>query len=98
MNDGADRKLEGASARLIVAGEWRKCQLKEITPSTAVVETEGGVEVGETVVACVTELGALPGVVDAADGQQLSITFTRPDDAGDAGSPPCQSAGYKRLH
>jgi len=95
MSENGNRNLVGAPARLIVAGEWRDCRLKEITPAEAVLETAGALAVGDAVVACVTELGALPGVVNAAAGDEVSITFTRPNATGHMA---CQSAGYRRQH
>lgn len=95
MSNDGNQNLVGAPARLIVAGEWRDCRLKEITLEEAVIETEGTLGVGEAVVACVTELGALPAVVNAAEGDEISITFTRPN----ATAPGAyQSAGYRRQH
>lgn len=95
MSNNGNRNLVGAPARLIVAGEWRDCRLKEITPAVAVIETEGTLGVGEAVVACVAELGALPAIVNAAEGDEISITFTRPSTAA---QDVCQSAGYRRPH
>jgi len=95
MSYDGNRNLVGAPARLIVAGEWRDCRLKQITPVEALFEIEVALGVGDAVVACVTELGALPGTVKAAEGDEISISFTRPMAAA---HDACQSAGYRRQH
>ncbi len=61
--------IAGASARLIHHGEWTSCAVAEITPRHAVLLLDGTLEIGEKIVACVRDVGAIAGAVaEARDG------------------------------
>jgi|GEM_PF-2268444 len=71
-----DPALIGCEARLIRSGEWLRCWLEEITPSGARVVVDHAVAVGERVVACIGEVGAMPGTVSEASDGRCAISFS----------------------
>ena len=82
MGDMANNAaLVGCEARLILGGEWLDCWLAELTPRGAVLEIDRPLPIGEKVVACIGEVGAMPGVVSEVGGGLCEIAFrtTGPD-------------------
>lgn len=86
--------LVGRAARLIAGGEWTDVRLAEISPRAARFETDRPFGVGDPVVACIAEVGALAGVVETVDGGSCSVVFRT--SAADAASNI--AACYSRPH
>ena len=96
MRDGSTQQpIACGKARLIAAGEWTSCRLHEVTPEAAVLETDRPLGVGDPVVACIADVGALAGVVSANDGGKISVKFKR---VADNRKIEDFAAGYRRPH
>ncbi len=67
--------LQGVAAKLIHAGQWAGCRLAEISPTGALFEVDHDIVVGEKVVACIAEVGALAGVVAESGGGRCAVQF-----------------------
>lgn len=76
--------LVGCEARIIQDGEWRRCRLAEISPRGALLEMEDAPPVGEQVVACISEVGALAGTVEETSDGRCAIAFRQPTAASAA--------------
>lgn len=74
--------LVGCNARLIKAGEWSDCRLTEITPAGAKIQASTDLRVGERVVACIAEVGALTATVSAVVDGDCSLSFEARDARG----------------
>ena len=67
--------IVGATARLIHAGEWQACHVRELTPDRAVLALDNRLEVGEKVVACVRDVGALAATVESGENGVYEVTL-----------------------
>ena len=69
--------LSGRSAKLILNGQWIECRLSQLTAAGASVEAAGALKLGYKVVACISEVGAIPGAVTEYVNGQFAIRFAR---------------------
>lgn len=69
-------KLVGHSAKLIVNGQWGAGRVTEISHTGARFQAEILVEKGDAIVACISEVGALPGVIEACGDGEVRIAFS----------------------
>lgn len=67
--------IVGNTARLIRHGEWTPCSVAEITPRHAILLLEGSLEIGEKIVACVRDVGAIAGAVSEARDGAYVVAF-----------------------
>ena len=69
--------LAGCSAKLIHDGRWIDCQLAELTADGASVETHCALKPGDPIVACISDVGAIPGAVKTIVDGRFAIEFAR---------------------
>lgn len=62
-------------AKLIIAGEWRACALTDIDQSGAALLGDLNVEAGAAVVACIADVGALPGRISHSYSGRVIVEF-----------------------
>ncbi|MGZ0188627.1 MAG: PilZ domain-containing protein [Alphaproteobacteria bacterium] len=74
-NQSRSTALIGCDAKLIHGGQWARCRLTEISPTGVQFEMEESLEVGERVVACIADVGAIAGEVAQSSNGRCSIAF-----------------------
>lgn len=62
-------------AKLIVGGRWRACALTDIDEAGAALLGDLDVKAGEAVVACIADVGALPGRISHSDSGRVIVEF-----------------------
>ena len=74
-NRHAAAQIVGSPARVIRQGEWRPCEVRELTPDRALLLLEDSLEIGERIVACVRDVGALAGTVKSVQNGSCEVSF-----------------------
>ncbi len=85
--------LIGCEAKIIRAGQWIRCRLAEISPRGALLQTDVELAIGDKVVACIGEVGAMAGAVAEIKDGLYAVVFKTVSAQSLARMPGCYARG-----
>lgn len=75
QTNSVNRFSNANSAKLIIDGKWTECAISELSEGRAAFAGPVAADQGTTVIACIAEVGALPGHVMESGNGTVMVEF-----------------------